>query len=230
VKHLKTTGIILSRTDYGEADRILTVLTPDYGKLRLMARGVRKIKSKLAGGIELFSTSQISFIAGRGESGLGTLISTRLIKHYGHIVDDIERVQLGYELIKLLNHVTEDNSEAGYYDLLEEAFMALDNKAIDSELISSCFETRLLSLAGHSPNLLTDTSGARLEASQKYNFDLSSMAFLPHNAGKYTSDHIKILRLLFSNQPLHHIAKVDGLSGLLPELAPLIKMMSRDFL
>jgi len=39
----------LSRTDYGEADRILTVLTPDYGKLRLLAKGVRKVKSKLGG-------------------------------------------------------------------------------------------------------------------------------------------------------------------------------------
>jgi DNA repair protein RecO (recombination protein O) len=73
MQQLQTRGIILSRTDFGEADRILTVLTPQQGKLRLMAKGVRKIKSKLAGGIELFSVSDITYIRGKGE--LGTLIS-----------------------------------------------------------------------------------------------------------------------------------------------------------
>src|SRR5205085_581911 len=119
-----SSGIVLSRTNYGEADRILTLLTPDHGKLRLMARGVRKVKSKLAGGIELFSVSDITFIRGRGE--MGTLISTRLVKHYGKIVQHIDRVQLGYELIKLLNTATEDRPEADYFELLQQAFAALD--------------------------------------------------------------------------------------------------------
>ena len=57
MKQLVTEVIILARTDYGEADRILTVLSPEYGKLRLLAKGVRRVKSKLAGGIELFSVS-----------------------------------------------------------------------------------------------------------------------------------------------------------------------------
>src|ERR1700757_3472845 len=100
MKQLLTTGIILSRTDFGEADRIITVLTPDHGKLRLMARGARKPKSKMAGGIELFSVSDLTFIEGKGE--IGALISSRLHSHYGHIVENIERVQLGSELIKML--------------------------------------------------------------------------------------------------------------------------------
>ncbi|MEK7561678.1 MAG: DNA repair protein RecO, partial [Patescibacteria group bacterium] len=76
-----TKGIVLSRTDYGEADRILSFLTIDHGKVRAIAKGVRKSKSKLAGGIELFSVSDLTLIIGRGE--LNTLISTRLVRHYG---------------------------------------------------------------------------------------------------------------------------------------------------
>jgi recombinational DNA repair protein (RecF pathway) len=57
---------------------------PDSGKLSLMAKGVRKVKSKLAGGIELFSTSEITYIPGRGS--VGTLVSSRLMRHYGGIV------------------------------------------------------------------------------------------------------------------------------------------------
>ncbi|MDB5181251.1 MAG: repair protein RecO, partial [Candidatus Saccharibacteria bacterium] len=113
MKQITTTAIILSRTDFGEADRILTLLTPDHGKLRLIAKGVRRIKSKLAGGIELFSVSDIVYIKGRGD--IGTLISTRLIRHYGKIVSDVTRTMLGYDLIKMLNKATEDEPEDDYF-------------------------------------------------------------------------------------------------------------------
>src|SRR4051812_30345333 len=105
MRQIVTKGIVLSRTDFGEADRILTVLTPNEGKISLMAKGVRKIKSKLAGGIELFSISSITFIPGRGE--VGTLISSRLDIHFSNIVRDINRTMLGYDMLKLINRVTE---------------------------------------------------------------------------------------------------------------------------
>lgn len=224
MKQLLTTGIILRRTDYGEADRILTVLTPDKGKLRLMARGVRKVKSKLAGGIELFSTSNITYIAGKGE--VGTLVSTRLIKHYGHIVRDIDRVQLGYELIKLLDKVTEDRPEADYYHLLEQAFAALDDETVSPELIHVWFEAQLLRLAGHAPNLTNDASGAKLAPDLKYNFDATDMFFINHLEGRYSADEIKILRLLFADRNIKSLIKIQGLDNLLSrQVAPLMEVM-----
>jgi DNA repair protein RecO (recombination protein O) len=228
VKQLLTTGIILSRTDYGEADRILTVLTPDHGKLRLMARGVRRVKSKLAGGIELFSTSDITYMTGKGE--IGTLISTRLIKYYRHIVKDIDRVQLGYELIKMLNKATEDHPEEEYYRLLEQGFAALDDSGIDPNLIRIWFEAQLLRQAGHSPNLHTDTNDRKLNTETRYNLDLEAMTFTPHAAGKYTASHIKTLRLLFSNHPLEDIRKVQGIENLLTDLSPLVRAMLQSFI
>jgi DNA repair protein RecO (recombination protein O) len=223
VKQLLTTGIILSRTDYGEADRILTILTPDHGKLRLMARGVRRIKSKLAGGIELFSTSDITYIEGKGE--IGTLISTRLLRYYSNIVKDIDRVQLGYELIKLLNKATEDHPEAEYFALLEQGFAALDDPDINLELIRAWFSAQLLRQAGHSPNLHTDTNDRKLNAETSYNFDIEAMTFTPHASGMYTSGHIKTLRLLFSSHPVTDITKVQGIDTLLTDLSPLIRAM-----
>ena len=56
---LRTQAIILRRTNYGESDRILTLLTPE-GKFSVLARGARKEKSRLAGGIELFSVSDVT--------------------------------------------------------------------------------------------------------------------------------------------------------------------------
>ena len=51
---IRTLGYVLRRTNYGEADRILNIITPE-GKISAIAKGVRKEKSKLAGGIEMFS-------------------------------------------------------------------------------------------------------------------------------------------------------------------------------
>lgn len=219
----RTKGIILSRTDFGEADRIITVLTPDYGKLWLMAKGVRKPKSKLAGGIELFSVSDLTFIRGRGE--IGTLISSRLDKHYDKIIQDIERVQLGYDLIKMINKATEDEPEPEYFETLVQALEALNEEDISQELIRAWFSAQLLRMAGHSPNLRTTGNGQKLEAGATYAFDFEAMAFIPQEKAPFTANHIKTLRLLFSTHSPQDIHKVQNISDLLTAVSPLIHTM-----
>lgn len=228
MKQLLTQGIILSRTNYGEADRIITLLTPDQGKLRLMAKGVRKVKSKLAGGIELFSISHITFIQGKGD--VGTLVSTRLIQHYGTIVKDITRVQLGYELIKVLDRATEDEPEAEYFSLLQQAFEALDAPDILPELIRIWFYAQLLVLSGHAPNLKTDTSAAALDAAQSYDFSFEDMAFTRSSSGKFDAAAIKFLRLLFSGNPPKVLAKVQGGNTFLEATASLVQAMAQSYI
>ncbi|HEX7632704.1 MAG TPA: DNA repair protein RecO [Candidatus Saccharimonadales bacterium] len=223
-----TQAIVLHRTNYGEADRILTLLTPDKGKLRLMARGVRRSKSKLAGGIELFSTTDITFVKGRGD--LGTLISTRLLKHYGNIAKNIDRVQLGYDLIKMLDRAIEDEPESEYYHLLEQAFTALDDASIDLELIRSWLQAQLLRQAGHTPNLQTDAAGKALKLEAAYIFDFEAMGFHTHPEGSFTADHIKTLRLLFSENPLLSLHRVQGLLEHVTTVTPLVRTMTSTYI
>ncbi len=227
MKQLVSTGIILSRLDYGEADRILTVLTPDYGKLSLLAKGVRRIKSKLAGGIELFSVSNITFIKGRGS--LDSLVSTRLVKHYGTIVKDLDRTMAGYTCIKQLNRITEDQAEAAYFELAEQIFDALDNPDISLALIRFWFAAQLVRLEGHTPNLQTDTAGSKLEPDACYQFDFDRVAFTLHGQGKFTADHIKYLRLAFSGNQPKILNQVQGGANLLTDTAPLVQTMLQTF-
>ncbi len=228
MKQLLTQGIVLSRTNYGEADRIVTLLTPEHGKLRLMARGVRKIKSKLAGGIELFSVSDVTYIRGKGE--IGTLVSTRLDKHYGTIIQDIDRVQLGYELIKQVNKATEDQPEAAYFSLLEQSFQVLDDPAIDPGLIRLWFEAQLLRLSGHAPNLHSDIAGRKLDQQATYTFDFDDVAFAINPNGTFTAGHIKALRLMFSSHEPHVIGQVHGIAAILPDIAPLVRAMLTSYI
>jgi DNA repair protein RecO (recombination protein O) len=218
----KTLGIVLARTNYGEADRIITVLTPDHGKLRLMAKGVRRPKSKLAGGIELFSVSQLVFIRGRGD--ISTLVSSRLAKHFGRIVQDITRVQLGYELIKTVNKITEDEPEASYFELAEQTFAALDEPNIGLPLIQTWFEAQLLARGGLEPNLATDSDGHKLTGRQ-FSFDNDSMSFRPAEPGRFKPDHIKFLRLLFGRHQPKALQQVQGSGDLLAAIQPLVKTL-----
>ncbi len=228
MKQLTTQAIVLSRTDFGEADRILTLLTPEYGKLRVMAKGVRRIKSKLAGGIELFSVSDIAFIKGRSE--IGTLMSSRLRKHYGDIVKDIERTMLGYELIKQLSQSTGDEPEPDFFLLLEHTFESLNNLGLNLELIRIWFSAQLLRLNGQTPNLQTEISGEKLVSDKSYEFSVGDAALVRNEHGNLHADDIKFLRLLFGgNQPLV-LANVVGVKKRIETVKPFIRLMQQHYI
>jgi DNA repair protein RecO (recombination protein O) len=228
MRQLVTKGIILSRTDYGEADRIITLLTPDYGKLTLLAKGVRRVKSKLAGGIELFSVSEITFIKGRGD--VGTLVSTRLLKHFEKIVSQLDRTMTGYNIIKQLHKATEDQTEEDYFDLLAEAFEALNDLEIPLPLISFWFMSRLIWLSGHEPNLQTDSQGRALQADGHYGFSFDDMAFgLSPEHGRFNASHIKFLRLVMNGNSPKVLAQVQGSAQLVEDCTPLIQTVLQTF-
>lgn len=228
MKQLVTTGIVLTRTNYGEADRILTLLTPDYGKLHLVARGARRVKSKLAGGIELLSVSEITYAKGRG--ALGTLVSARLKKHYDHIVQDIDRTMATYELIKHLNKTTEDEVDVDYFALLQHAFEGLDDPTIPLALIKLWFNAQLMRLGGHVPNLHTDAQGQKLLAVGRYGFDVDHMVFTPAPDGRFDANHIKFLRLAFSATTPQLLSHVQGSAVLAGSTAPLVATMIQTYL
>lgn len=218
----RTVGIVLTRIDYGEADRIITVLTPDVGKLTLMAKGVRRVKSKLAGGIELFSVSELTYVRGRGS--MSTLISARLIKHYGHIVADIDRTMAGYEVIKLLHTVTEDEADGSYFTLLDQTIAALNDDTIALDLVQTWFNAQLLRRAGLSPNLTRTAANDKLLAAEQYDFDYDRVCFekSKDGGGAFNANAIKFMRLIFSDNPLKNIARITEASELTATVKPLL--------
>lgn len=187
-------GIVLARTNYGEADRIVTLLTPDQGKVRVLAKGVRKIKSRMAGGIELFSVNDITYIEGKGE--LCTLISSRLRANYGNIVKDVTRTMYAYEVLKKIHKTTEDYNEAEYFFVLKSVLAGLNELTIPMPITDLWFIARMLSVGGYLPNLLTDTNGNDLQEDECYIFDYDAMAFKVEVNGIISSSHIKLMRLM----------------------------------
>lgn len=228
MKQQVTRGIVLARINYGESDRIITVITSNYGKLRLIAKGARKVKSKLAGGIELFSVIEASFISGRGE--IGTLVSARLEKFYGNVIKDIKRVQLGYDILKTINKNTEDNAEDDYFLLTKKLLEKLDNFDISADLIRLWFEAQILKLNGHTPNLKSDDRSNTLKESHNYSFDLDRMCFAPSDSGRFNQQHIKFLRLLFGQLNEDKIFSLVGAEKIETEIKPILEAMFRSYI
>lgn len=226
MKQINSKGVVLTRTEYGEADRIITFLTPDTGKVRVIAKGVRRQKSKLAGGIELFSISDITYIQGRGD--LHTLVSSRLITHYGNIVKDLDRTMFGYEMLKVLNKVLEDEGGQEYYELLVTSLEALDDLASSKELAESSFLLHLMRLLGHLPNLTHDARGGELPKDGTFQFSIDDMAFFASPSGPYTQNHIKLLRLMSYN-PAAALTNIEQLNKYLQDLIGLVRQMSHQY-
>lgn len=218
-EQILTTAIVLARTDFQEADRILTLLTPDRGKLKVIAKGVRRPRSKLAGGIELLSVSHVAVLPGRGD--LGTLVSSRLITHYGSIVQDIKRTMLTYDLLKRINRVTEDEPGEEYFTLLRHGLEALNDLELSAEIVELWFTMQLLHITGHIPNLKTDSEGQSLRPDQHYLFDFENMSFRIQDGGPYQANHIKLLRLSYATD---HPAVLKQVTDATTSVPPILKL------
>lgn len=211
---LRTRAIVLRRTNYGEADRILQLLTPT-GKRSVMARGVRKEKSRLAGGIELFAICDV--VIGEGKGELGILTSARLVQFYGKIMQDYDRMQFAYETIKLITKASEMVDEPEWYDILSEVLMGLDSRSIDLQLVQAWFYVHYAAVLGHELSLFHDTSGKKLTAEDKYRYDETDQGFRKVEHGEIGAEHIKLLRLI-ATRPLKTLAQISGLEKILSDV------------
>lgn len=213
MKTQRMQAIVLRRTNYGEADRILQLLTPT-GRQSVMARGVRKEKSKLAGGIELFAISDVVVMAGKGD--LGILTSAKLVHFYRHIIEDYDRLQFGYTAIKYVARASETVDEPEWFEVLSEILMALDARTIPLELTQTWFYIRHAALLGHALNLELDIDGNKLSAEETYRYDISEQGLRPTPNGELTAEHIKVLRLV-STRSLKVLAQVGGMGTVLAD-------------
>ena len=210
---VRTRAIVLRRTNYGEADRILQFLTPE-GRQSVIARGVRREKSKLAGGIELFAVSDVGITRGRGE--LNILTSARLVQFYRHILEDYDRLQFGYEVLKQVTRATESIDEPEWFDVLQEALAGLDTPSVARQLVEAWFYLRYAALLGRELSLTNDIFGERLNPELRYTYDVSEQGLREAASGEITADHIKFLRLL-NAKSLKVLAQIGGVDTVLPD-------------
>lgn len=210
----RTRAIVLRRTNYGEADRILRLITPN-GQRSVIAKGARREKSKLAGGIELFTISDVVIQQGRGD--LGILTSVRPIQFYAHILEDYDRLQFAYEVTNLVVKASDTVDEPEWYGVLSEVLMGLDVLTIPLQLVQTWFYLHYAELTGYELNLRADVNGAGLDPDREYVYDIAERGLRPAERGDIRADHIKILRII-ATKPIKTVTQIGGIAALLPDI------------
>jgi DNA repair protein RecO (recombination protein O) len=213
LKSIKTSAIVLRRTNYGEADRILQLLTPD-GKQSVMAKGVRREKSRLAGGIELFAICEV--VIGEGKGEIGILTSSKLVHFFRHIMEDYDRMQFAYTVIKLVSKSSDMVAGSEWYDVLVETLAGLDSKSVAFELVQTWFYLHYAAVIGYELSLWHDENGKDLSSELAYRYDVAEKGLKAVLGGELSANHIKLLRLI-ATRPLKVLAKIGGIDAILPE-------------
>lgn len=212
-KDLRTKAFVLRRTNYGEANRILTFITKE-GKISAMAKGVRKEKSKLAGGIELFCLSDIVIHQSKDEFGIVT--SAKLLKYYQNIVTDVAKLELGSLILKKINQAAETIDNPEFFSLTEQALEAID-KNYNLSLVESWFLFNLARVKGEVFNIHRDVSGNKLEENQVYIWNSIEEALEPRVGGNISKNEIKLMRLMITSK-IEIVEKVKNTESMLPSI------------
>lgn len=205
-----THGIIIGRHNFGEADRIIVLLTPERGVVRGVAKGVRKIKSRLAGHLELFSESELMLAEGRN---LDVVTSARLIHHLD-IGNDYERMRLAYLCAEMVNRLgTDSGHHEGLYALLHKAYAGLASGPPDATL-ELWFKLRLLACLGYRPELGRCMICGTTADDREYLFNVELGGIVDigcSTPGNHSLSHdqIKLWRLMLT-QPLPIVRNVAG--------------------
>ena len=101
-------GIVLSRKNYSEADRILIIYSKYHGKTSLLAKGVRKPKSKKRGSLEIFSHIKFSAVKGKG---IDLITESELIDSFSGVRQDLRKVSLAYYFMEVVARLTRDEEK-----------------------------------------------------------------------------------------------------------------------
>lgn len=221
-KDIKTMGYVLKRTNYAEADRILNLITPQ-GKISAIAKGVRKEKSKLAGGIEMFTLSNYNIHLGRGE--FGVITSAKMQKYHGNIIKNFTKMELAAMMLKKLSRAAENSDNSEYFEIINQCLTSLD-MGDDDGLTESWFLMRLGKAAGEEINLYRDADGEKLNSELRYFWNTGENSFVLHDNGDFGVNEIKMLRLLLTAD-LSVVKRVKVTPEMLQKIVGFTKMASR---
>jgi DNA repair protein RecO (recombination protein O) len=150
-RNYRTEAIVLTRLDLGEADRIVTLYTPHFGKLGIIAKGARRSGSKIGPALDYFGRVKLHLARGRD---LDIVTSAELIDPHERLRLDLDAFGYASYYAELVRHLTQDRQEnRQVYDLLKRSLSVL-NEGVEPWPVTRHFELALLSALGYRPELL----------------------------------------------------------------------------
>lgn len=195
----KVKGIILSENNMGDYDKMLTILTPNFGKISCAAKGARRPKSALLAGTQLFCFGEYLMYKGTSTYHIN---SCETIEMFYNIRTDLDKLKYAIHLNKIVQDITEENENC--YNILQlylNALYTISETDKDMDLVISIFKLRILCILGFTPRIMSCVNckekeklqyfsirdnGLKCEACSKQDKSALYMSESALNAIKYT--------------------------------------------
>ena len=163
---IKTKAIVLAHRRLGDADRIVTMVTPQQGKVDAVAKGALKPKSKLAGHVEPLTLTEVSLAHGRT---LDIITQAQTQNAYLPIKSDLQKMSTAFYLLELTNRFLIEDVDAGQiFELLDRSLTRLSDGK-NSQFVTRVFEFSLLRVIGIKPELMKCViTGKDVDAEKAY--------------------------------------------------------------
>ena len=151
-KNLKVNGIIIAESSSGDSDKMLTMLTPNLGKISCTAKGAKRTKSQLLGATQIFTFGEYMLFKG---GNTYTINSCETIEMFYNLRTDLDKLIYASHITKIINDVTTENQNSFYIlKLYLNTLYAISEIDKDLEFILSVFKMRLMKIIGFSPNIV----------------------------------------------------------------------------
>jgi DNA repair protein RecO (recombination protein O) len=198
---MKTEGLVLRTNDYGEGNKIVTIFSPDLGKVSIMARGAKKPKSRLSSISQPFTYGNYLFYKG-SQTGMGSLSQGEIIESFRDFRQDLTKMAYAAYFAELVDKLVEDGDRNPFvFQLLLTTYHYLDDEK-DPEILARLFEIKMLTVGGYRPELNQCVACGNIEGT--FGFSVKEGGFLcdqcqhedPQRIRMQLSS-LKVLRLLY---------------------------------
>ncbi len=148
----RSEGIVLKSFSYDEADVIARIFTKKQGKIDVLAKGAKKMKSRLSSSIQVFTLGEFSYY--QKNNNLAILQQSEIVKSYKNIVSNLDLTFMVYYICEFLDYFLADYQEQSkVFDLTAKTLDFLNNYDDSSQAIFMAFKIKAMALLGYSPNL-----------------------------------------------------------------------------
>ncbi|HHE76861.1 MAG TPA: DNA repair protein RecO [Candidatus Parcubacteria bacterium] len=201
----RTEGFVLKKENKSEADQLITFYTSDFGKIKILGRAIRKIKSKLRCGIELFSFSRIEFIRGKSYNTLTDAVKVKELQ----FSQKPEKISAFFKISELLDTLIKgQEKDREIWKLLNKTVEKIDSLgfiSLDCDLFYYYFFWNLVSTLGYGIDLYRcsfcqeELAPGRIYFSVSKGLICSSCFQRDKKSKKISSEAVKIIRLFRKN-------------------------------
>jgi DNA repair protein RecO (recombination protein O) len=162
VNEIRDDAVVLRTFKSGEADRVVVLWTRQYGKVRVLAKGVRKTTSRLGATLETLAYVNVDLVKTRGEFYIARHVAHK--ERLSTLRGSYSRISAGYAVVEAIDAIPSDGvPDEAIFDLLTRVLLTLDDESYDPTLVPASFFFRLLALDGSEPVVDACVNCGRLE-------------------------------------------------------------------